>query len=291
MITSWKHSLNARGLAKGTVAMRVSAVRSLYDLTGIDRTEVPDIRSIEQYQRHLSDRNLCPSTLQNKLISIKQYIQWLRDRDQTLIDPEAWITLPKQEQRLPRVVLSETEIAMILNTLSGRKNLRTKAMVELFYGTGIRRNELLNLNLYDLNHHERTLLIRNGKGGRDRLLPVPEASAKTLSVYIREYRSKRNTADMALFVTRAGIRMSAYAVNTIFRETRKRTGLKKKLTPHILRHSIATHLLERGVDIRYIQAFLGHNQLSTTQIYTRVVPRQVKRAIDHCHPRDRMKMK
>jgi len=284
----FKKTLQARGLSSETILLKTAAIRQF-----ISRSTLTDPLTIApyhvtEYHQFLTGRKLSTITIRIRMTAVRDYLSWLRNKGVILIDPTALIEFPKDRRSLPKDILSEDEIHAILKSLSGNRRIRRRALIEILYATGIRRKELINLDLYDLNIRERTLLVRQGKGGKDRLLPVPFQTVKSINAWIRK---RRTTRTPALFVTQAGQRITDNSLDSIIREIRKKTGIDLPFTPHTFRHSIATHLLRRGADIRYIQAFLGHADLSTTEIYTRIVRDDIRREIDRCHPINRMKLK
>ena len=288
-LEDWKRRLTGRGLNRKYVSSRVRAVEDFISKLSSGSPESVTPGHLHEYQRMISRRKYHTCTVRRKLSAVRDFILYLRQRGLTLLDAQAEITLPGAERSLPRDIFTEAEIREIIFSLRGLKRLRIRAAVELFYATGIRRHELLSLDLYDLDIRERTLLIRRGKGGHDRLVPVARSALETVCDYIRRKRAKHAERSSALFIKRDGERMNENDIQNMFYGIRKRMNIKKRLSPHALRHSIATHLVRRGVDIRCVQAFLGHADMSTTQIYTRVVVEDLRREIDRCHPRNKMR--
>ncbi len=252
---------------------------------------VPD--HIKRYEEKLLDSGIAVNTRRGKLASIRDFLLYLRARSMVLFDASVLVELPKPEKALPRDILTEEEMKELLSlsTLNIIKGIRIRAIVEMLYGTGIRRKELLNLDLYDLDMKQRTLLVRQGKGRKDRLLPVPRRTLEYVKRYIQD---KRKNRDRALFLDETGIRLDENELqNSMYhlgRIARERLYIRKRITCHVFRHSIATHLVQRGVDIRYVQAFLGHADLSSTQIYTRIAAAHAARELDTYHPREKMKI-
>ncbi len=249
------------------------------------------------FQEIVASGGYAPSTRRKKIIRVCDFARYLKARGLILFDPAFYIRIPKAVTTLPRTILTEEEVAELLRipVLCTGKGRRLRAVVEILYGTGIRHGELLHLDLYDLDGQARTLFVRQGKMGRDRLLPVPRAALRSVGEYIRRTRSRIRTKENALFLDRYGSRMTSNAleksINGLERTARKKIGLEKHITCHVFRHSIATHLVERGVDIRYVQAFLGHSSLRSTQIYTHLARWYLAREIRRCHPRQRMKIR
>lgn len=285
MIGQWKQHLQAGGYSENTVSIRIRSVQEFLDISGGDIS----LQGIKKWQNRLSERSLCVSTRIVKAVSVRSFLSWLRDRGQILYDPLRAVPVPKREKRIPRAILTEEQVRQILNLFTTRRQLRRKAIVELFYSTGIRRSELLSLDIYDLQLKERVLFVRSGKGGKDRLLPLVKKSADVLSEYLHKHRHRAGEKTTALFLAPDGTRMKSKAVEKLCQWIRERLCMEIPLSAHVFRHSIATHLLDRGMSIRCIQAFLGHADLSSTEIYTRVAPKASKNMIDRCHPRNRMR--
>ena len=288
-LKNWKHNLQSQGLNRKYISSQVKAVEDFISEISFGLPQQITPEHLHEYQRIISEKKYHTRTVRIKLSAVRDFILHLRQKGLTLLDPQAEITFAATKRSLPRDIFTETEIREILFSLCGIKRLRIRAAVELFYATGIRKNELLSLNLYDLDIRERALLIRQAKGGRDRLVPVARSALKTVCDYIRGVRLKHAQRSSALFIKRDGERMNENDIQGMFYGIRRRMNIKKRLSPHALRHSIATHLVRRGVDIRYVQAFLGHADLSSTQIYTRVVMDDLRREIDRCHPRNKMR--
>jgi integrase/recombinase XerD len=166
---------------------------------------------------------------------------------------------------------------------------RNRALLETLYGTGIRLSECVRLDLTDADLGEGTLLVRCGKGRKDRLLPVPERAARALDDYLRESRPllARRTSEQALFISRGGGRLKPISVQFVVWWHAKRAGIRARVSPHMLRHACATHLLRGGADVRHIQELLGHERLETTEVYTRVEIADLKEALARAHPRER----
>jgi integrase/recombinase XerD len=193
---------------------------------------------------------------------------------------------PKHEQRLPRV-LSQAEIARLLDQawLEDPGGMRDKAILETLYGTGIRISELTGLDIEDLDLADSEARVM-GKGSRERVVPVGGAAAQALRDYLRLGRPAltKSARERAVFLNKRGGRLSRQGAWEIVKKYGARAGLKGKMTPHTLRHSCATHLLENGADLRYIQELLGHASISTTQIYTHLSKAKIKQIYLKAHP-------
>ena len=188
-------------------------------------------------------------------------------------------------------MLTRAEARLLLESTPAVKpiDIRDRALLEVLYATGVRRAELLSLAVGDVDTRSAMLRVERGKGGRSRVLPLTVGACAALALYLREVRPRFAAAGVAaLFVSsRGGGPLSDNDVVRIVRKAARRAGLRKRATPHTLRHSFATHLLQSRVDIRLIQKLLGHRRLSTTEIYTRVEIGDLRRVVARCHPRGR----
>jgi len=224
------------------------------------------------------------------LRAVKGFFRFLERRDVLLRDPARAIELPRIK-RLPRAHLSEAHVRRLIShcddpTLIG---IRDRAIVELLYGTGIRAGECERLDAVDVGLLERVLLIRNGKGKKDRVVPIPERAIVALDRYLRDGRPAltRSASDGALFLSATGRRFQVQCIEILVRGCARGAGLSVRATPHMLRHACATHLLKGGASVRHIQALLGHKRLSTTAIYTRVAVADLHEVLKRAHPRGR----
>ena len=248
------------------------------------------------YQSHLyaqrkgDGKPYSSGNLKNRLKALKGFFRFLYRRGYTLFDPAAAISYPRGERRLPRVILTREEALRILvapdrKTATG---LRDRAILETFYGTGIRCAELSNLTAEDVDTQERVLRVVRGKGRRDRNVPLTRAAAQAIEAYLVQGRSQlvRREARF-LFLQNRGGRMDSGTLNRLVRHWAQAAGVKKHVTCHTFRHSVATHLLKGHADIRHIQALLGHASLSTTERYTRVEISDLRAVLKRAHPRGR----
>jgi integrase/recombinase XerD len=202
-------------------------------------------------------------------------------------NPTAVIESPRLPGRLPEI-LSEDEVEGLLQTVCGRdrNDLRDRAMLELLYATGLRVSELVKLKLAELNLVA-GYLVTSGKGDKERLVPVGDAARAAVNDYLAVARplSGDERGSRYLFLSRLGAPMSRQAFWNIIRKRALQAGIRKKISPHTLRHSFATHLLEHGADLRSVQMMLGHADLATTQIYTHVSNERLKNIHRELHPR------
>jgi integrase/recombinase XerD len=269
------------------------------DERGISSPNEVSTAVLARYQRYLYHHRkedggtLSLGTQRLRLVVIRSFFRWLARNHLILFNPASELELPKMDNRLPRNVLSLAEVEKILHQvdLSTLVGLRDRAILELLFCTGIRRNELINLKLYDVNIEKRTLFIRRGKGKKDRVVPTGERALLWLEKYLDESRpvlvSEGKRADKennALFLNAQGGAMRDYILGKVVRKYIKSAGIDKEGGCHLFRHSMATLMLEGGADIRYIQQMLGHAKLDTTQIYTRVSISKLKEVHMQTHP-------
>jgi len=231
---------------------------------------------------------------------VKTLFRFLVRRGLMLFDLSSSIELPRTEKRLPRVILSEREAKRVVTAPRGSDPLvlRDRAMLETLYGTGIRVNELVELKPADVDTEDRVLRVVSGKGRKDRNVPLTEATARAIERYLVEgrpallgLRGGRRLAHEAsawLFLgNRQAKKLHRAAVGDVVKQWSAKAKVKKNVSCHTFRHSIATHLLRNGADIRQIQALLGHASLSTTERYTHVALSDLRRVVERAHPRGR----
>ena len=249
---------------------------------------------VESFQRHLfhrrqpSGRPLSFSTQHGLLVPVKLWFKWLTRQNIILSNPASDIDLPKLPLRLPRHILTADEAEAVLaqpdvKTPSG---LRDRAILETFYSTGMRRNELIHLTLYDVDVERGTVMIRDGKGRRDRFVPIGERASAWIEKYTEKARPKLITDpnDTVLFVTDRGDPFPETSLSYLARDYIDAADIGKRGACHIFRHSMATAMLENGADVRFIQAMLGHSKLTSTEIYTHVAVRKLIEIHSRTHP-------
>lgn len=212
------------------------------------------------------------STVNRHISSLKSFFNYLVDESIIKVSPMEEVSSLKKAKKLPKY-LSISEVNKLLNIpLNSEFDYRNKAMLELMYATGLRVSELVSIEYSNIDF-ENSIIRINGKGKKERIIPLGEVASYYLKVYLNDYRSKllkRNTYNQ-VFLNNHGKPITRQGFNYILENIRELTGITKEITPHVLRHSFATHLLEGGADIRSIQEMLGHENISTTNIYTEVV--------------------
>lgn len=243
-----------------------------------------DIRS---FLADLKDKGFSKSTISRKLACIRSFFKFLARENVLPANPASGIATPKREKRLPSFLNSD-EIMKLLDAPSQAtwEEKRDKAILETLYSSGLRVSELVGLNHEDLDLHAGLVRVR-GKGKKERIVPVGRYALEAIQNYL-EKRSPRERDDgvkRALYINRLGSRLSDRSIRRMILKYTRRIALNKEVSPHTLRHSFATHLLDRGADLRSVQELLGHENLSTTQIYTHVTTKRLKEAYDKSHPR------
>ncbi len=260
---------------------------------------VRDARTVTEehlvsYARHLEHRvthrgtPLAATSRASTISTIRRFFAFLASRAYLLHDPAQAIPLPRV-RRLPRGVLSEGQAQRLVAAPSADSLIgkRDRAILELLYGTGIRLGEAARADVSDLDLREGVLLVRSGKGRKDRVVPVAGRAAFALDTYLGEARPELvKRIDPALFISRHGGRLSLVGLRAIVKRHGRAIGID--VSPHALRHTCATHLLRGGADIRHVQELLGHRRLTSTAIYTRVEPGDLREVLDRRHPRERL---
>jgi integrase/recombinase XerD len=269
------------------------------DERGISRPSEVTRAVLERYQRylyHYRKQNGDPLSFRSqclRLSSLKAFFSYLAKHHLILYNPASEIELPKQEKRLPRHVMTQAEAETVLNTADTGEPLgiRDRAMMELIYCTGMRRMELSGLKLYDIDAERGTIMIRLGKGRKDRMVPVSERALAWIEKYVAQVRPELviDPDDGTLFLTSLGEAFGLTRITQLVRNYVIAAKIGKTGSCHLFRHTMATLMLENGADVRVIQQLLGHAKLETTQIYTQVSIRMLKRVHDRTHPAAHLK--
>jgi len=265
--------------------------RGITKLSGIRRDDLREYQTHLFHQKKKDDVPLSLSTQAKKISAIRTFFSFLVKERYLLYDPSSEIERPRLSKRLPRGILTQREAAKLLSMPDEGKPLgmRDKAILELFYATGMRNTELRMLKLQDVDLVRGEVRIDHGKGRRSRIVPIGEMAALAISSYLESSRPKlvKERDDGWLFLSVRGMRLERARASAIVVRYAKKAGIKTPITCHSLRHSCATHMLKNNAGLRYIQDLLGHQCLSTTQIYTKVELSDLKRVHAKCHPRNR----
>lgn len=258
--------------------------------TEVDRMLLTiDVNAVRGYLAFLNDREYSKATIARKLATLRSFYKFLVKRNEITTSPMTAVRTPKQEKKLPRFLEYE-EVKRLLETppTDNWLGARDKAILETLYSTGMRVSELVALNMDDVDFLGEVVHIR-GKGKKERIAPISSSALAVIQHYM-EYRNKRaqtngNFDPKVLFVNKHGRRLSTRSVRRKMDKYLKIAGLDPAISPHTLRHSFATHMLNKGADLRSVQELLGHQSLSTTQIYTHLTTSKIKEIYDGAHPR------
>lgn len=266
------------------------AERGVEKLSGVTRDD------LEAYRHHLyysefRGKRLGLGSQARRLAAVKAFFSFLTDMQIVLLDPSAAIRRPRVPKTIPRNLLSEGETEKLLQApeITTPLGIRNRAILELFYATAIRNTELRELRLDEVDFERQELFVAKGKGGKSRRLPLGEEAAAWLEDYLLNSRPHlaNTTSDDFLFLSSTGHRLDRGKLSKIVRELATSCGLEKPITPHLLRHACATHMLRRGAGIRQLQMLLGHSELSSTQRYTLVDIGDLHKIVAKYHPRER----
>ncbi len=297
LVNEFSEWMGSHGYSPRTIENRRAMLSYLVDWLaerGVTRPVEVTRPMLESYQRacfHYRKRDGHPLSFRSqsqRLLAVRAFFKWAARQNLILHNPASEIDLPKVEQRLPRPALSQAEAELVLAQpdLTDPAGLRDRAMLEVLYATGIRRSELAHLAVFDVDDDRQTLLVRQGKGRRDRMVPIGERALLWTRRYLHEARPRlvAEPDDGTLFVSADGVGFSPDRLTQIARSYVLASGVPKLGACHLFRHTMATLMLEGGADIRYIQAMLGHAELSTTQIYTQVSIRALQAVHAATHP-------
>lgn len=271
-----------RGLSPRTLEAYerdVARLVAFLEQHGVARPGETSAAHLREFVYHLKDQGLKPTSIRRAISAIRTYFGYLLAEGMVVSDPTERIEAPTIWRRLPDV-LSRSEIERLLDAPDPTDTMfwRDKAMLEFAYASGVRVSELIGLRIRDLSLEEGFASVF-GKGAKERLVPIGKAAIRALDLYLRELRPRleRGAGKGVVFLNARGQPLSRMGVWKILRRHVERAGISKRVTPHTLRHSFATHLLEAGTDLRYIQELLGHASTRTTQIYTHVSTRELGR--------------
>jgi len=279
-----------KGLATNTLESYSRDLRQYYGFLSADSSaslEKASQSTIVAYLMYLRKQGKATATIARRLAALKAFYQFLVKENYVSEDPTDDLSSPKLERKLPKVLtIEEVERLLSQPDVSTAAGKRDKAMLELLYATGIRVSELVNLDLGDVDLTEGFVRCM-GKGSKERVVPMGEIAVGALKTYLETARPKMvaDQHEKAVFVNHHGKRLTRQGFWKIVKKYAAQAQIRKEITPHTLRHSFATHLLENGADIRAVQEMLGHADISTTQIYTHVTKERLKGVYAKSHPR------
>ncbi len=300
LVFKFKAHLQVLNRSPSTIEAYTTNTNFFLDAMTVDDIKQITTSMIETYiaglYAHKTDdgRPYKTSTICVKVRSLKRFLEYLEKANIIFINPAETIKEPKLEQRLPKDILSSKEANNILDqpNLSTRIGIRDRTVLEVLYSTGIRREEVCNLTIYDADLTGGMLRINKGKGKKDRVVPLGKHAVRFLREYITKVRphfTKKNRSNRKLFVDRYGKALSSQMVGIIVKTYAKAAKIKKRVSPHTFRHTFATTLIKNNADIRAVQKMMGHEDLRTTQEYTRRLISNVKAVHKKTHPRERDK--
>ncbi|UZR95691.1 site-specific tyrosine recombinase XerD [Chondrinema litorale] len=281
-----------RSLSKNTLDAYKLDVTKFKNFLSWNKTEVDpyDVKreSIEEFLAYLHDLKIAPHSQARILSGIKAFYKYLHYHDLIPKDPTALINSPKLTKKLPDT-LEVHEIDMILEAidLSKAEGVRNRAIIETLYSSGVRVSELVNLKKGNVNYGAGYLKI-TGKGDKERFAPLGTDALKYIKMYVEEIRKKvkiKKGYEDSLFLNRRGTSISRIMIFNIIKELAIKAGIKKNISPHTFRHSFATHMVEGGADLRAVQEMLGHESITTTEIYTHMDMDYLRQVIFDYHPR------
>ncbi len=294
-ITEFKRHMQAIGYAEATIASYSRDLKQLkkYLLTRkiIDLKKVSH-QVILDYQSSVMAESVAMETKALKIRAVKRLFEYLTESHKLLINPTEGIVETSRKNRKIGTVLTLEEIKKLLKQpdITLELQIRDRAIMEVMYSSGIRLDELLYVHIHDVNLGDKTVFVRKGKGKKQRVIPLGKQAAVYLKMYlnkIRPYYAAKNPKERRLFLSCSGRPLDAGAIRAFLRKYKIAAGIEKPVSPHTFRRTCATHFLQQGADIRYVQKLLGHKNLKTTQAYTKVIPVEVKRTHNRTHPGNR----
>ena len=283
--------------SRATIAATLNPLKPFFAF--IDRGSL-DLRAvrmsdIEAYKAELvTGGRYTANSIDTYMRAVGRFYAWLERTGKVLVNPMDGLILPQIKDAIPRSVLTPSEMRRLLNApdTSTPLGIRDKTMLELFYSTGIRLSELCSLTVYDVDPVAGYVRVNSGKGSKDRVVPMGRKASDYIKDYLRNVRggfTRKRRDERALFVGQKGRKIHFLIVERLVREYARSVGIRKRVTPHALRHTCATHMIHGGADVVHVQRLLGHASIDTTQIYIRVAGRDVKRTHLQTHPREQDK--
>ena len=246
-----------------------------------------DYNTIRKYLSHLHDKKYESSSISRKISTLRSFFKYNIKEKNIKNNPMTLISNPKKEKKLPKY-LNYEEMERLLNSIdtSELEGIRDRLIIELLYSTGIRVSELVNIKIKDINIHEEQIKIL-GKGNKERIVLFGEKAKESIRLYLNEYKEffQGNILNNYLLINKKGKQLTTNKVELIVKDVLRKSALKLNISPHTLRHTFATHMLDSGADLKSVQELLGHENLKTTAIYTHVSNERLKNVFIHSHPR------
>lgn len=287
-----------KSLSNNTVDAYLHDINKLNQFLELNKINLPpehiQLQHLKDFIAWINELGVMPSTQARIISGIKSFYKYLLLEGLIQNSVAELLEAPRIGRKLPDT-LSTNEINNLISAidLSKPESTRNKAMLETLYGCGLRVSELINLQISNLHFFEGFIKV-TGKGDKERLVPIGNMTIKYIQIYLDEIRSKQETVKGHtdfLFLNRRGKKLSRVMVFLIIKELSKKAGINKNISPHTFRHSFATHLIERGADLRAVQEMLGHESITTTEIYTHLDREYLRQAILYHHPRSEINLK
>ncbi len=275
-----------RGLAKNTIEAYRRDLAYFSDvLKQKNMTDFSQVREkeIQAFLQLLQSKNLASSSIYRAMVALKSFYRYLRREKLVQSEETLYFDTPKMWELIPEV-LTESEVQQLLEVPNEEEPIgaRDRAILEILYASGLRASEVCSLNLSDVD--EETVRVK-GKGGKERVVPIAQSALAHIDHYLLYFREGSGKRNEALFVSKTGMRLDRVTIWNRVKHYAKKAGIVKTISPHTLRHSFATHLLENGADLRVIQELLGHASVATTDRYTHVSQKHLQNAFEQFHPR------
>jgi len=286
-----RHLRGARRLSKHTLRAYGGDLRRFVEFLGGEEFLAAgraDVATLRRYLAKLASADYAKSSTARTLACLRTFFAFLERRGILKQNAAAHLRNPKKDLKLPNV-LDEKEVERLLEAAGGSDfaGRRNRALLETIYSGGLRVSEAVGLDLADATLEAGMVRVREGKGGKERLAPIGKAATRAIEAWLEERRARAKPDQAGLFINAGGGRLDVRSARRIVVAAAKAAGLERRVSPHTLRHSFATHLLDRGADLRSVQELLGHENLTTTQIYTHVGTNRLRQVYDGAHPRAR----
>jgi tyrosine recombinase XerC len=274
-----------RNASRHTIINYSIDLNSLKGFAGEIPVEKIDYVMLRRYLVTLKEKNLSKVSVARKIASIRSFFKFLCREGIVKTNPASSLSIPKRDKYLPKF-LDEADVVKLIEAPEGdgEASLRDRAILETLYSTGIRVSELVGLNINSIDQIGGVIKVY-GKGKKERMVPIGERALQAIRQYLRKRKYGESDENKMLLLNKNGGRITDRSIRRIINKYIMKTSIKEKISPHTLRHSFATHLLNHGADLRSVQELLGHANLSTTQIYTHITTERLKSAYDKAHPR------
>jgi integrase/recombinase XerC len=290
LLRTFLRHLAAENASPRTIQAYEHDILAFFGEGGFEVAGIDDLRAItrDDVRRHLAAlvrAQRKPRTIGRRLAALRRLFRFCIDRGELEVDPTLGLQAPRRQRSLPHFV-DEAGVLRVLDVpdVHQPQGQRDRAILELLYGTGVRLAELVGLNRADVDLSSESLRVR-GKGNKERMLPLTGLVRRHLQAYLQSSSAHSDDDGTPVFLGRAGRRISRRTVQRLVADAIQRTATSSQASPHVLRHTFATHLLNAGADLRAVQELLGHSRLATTQIYTHVSMERARRAYERAHPR------